>query len=161
SVSLARHVFGSFAITSCTRIGSLRGRPRILVTRAVRTSARRPATGGRCGRAALDRPRRRRNHPRMQVVSVRSALAGQAAEGSRIEVRGWVRTRRDSKAGISFVQISDGSCQGTLQIVAPNALANYQSEVLRLTAGSSLIARGALVKSQGKGQAFEMQADEI
>jgi asparaginyl-tRNA synthetase len=97
----------------------------------------------------------------VQVVSVRNALAGQVAEGSRIEVRGWVRTRRDSKAGISFVQISDGSCQGTLQIVAPKALANYQSEVLRLTAGSSLIARGALVKSQGKGQAFEMQADEI
>jgi asparaginyl-tRNA synthetase len=97
----------------------------------------------------------------MQVVSVKQVLAGAVATDGKVEVRGWVRTRRDSKAGISFVQVTDGSCQGTLQVVAPNTLANYQSEVLRLTAGSSLIARGTLVKSQGKGQAFEIQADSI
>ncbi len=97
----------------------------------------------------------------MQVVSVKQVLAGAVATDGKVEVRGWVRTRRDSKAGISFVQVTDGSCQGTLQVVAPNTLANYQSEVLRLTAGASLIARGTLVKSQGKGQAFEIQADTI
>ncbi len=97
----------------------------------------------------------------MQRASVREVLAGAVPVDGKVEVRGWVRTRRDSKAGISFVQVTDGSCQGTLQIVAPNTLANYQSEVLHLTAGSSLIARGTLVKSQGKGQAFEIQADAI
>ncbi|MEI6130852.1 MAG: asparagine--tRNA ligase, partial [Planctomycetota bacterium] len=97
----------------------------------------------------------------MQVVSVKHSLAGQIQEGSKVEVRGWVRTRRDSKAGISFVLVTDGSCQGTLQLVVPSALPNYQSEVLRLTAGASLIARGTLVKSQGKGQAYEVQAEEV
>ncbi len=97
----------------------------------------------------------------MQVVSCKQALAGAVPVGSKVEVRGWVRTRRDSKAGISFVHVSDGSCQGTLQLVAPNSLANYASEVLHLTAGASLIARGTLVQSQGKGQAFEVQAEAI
>ncbi|MFY9341449.1 MAG: asparagine--tRNA ligase [Planctomycetota bacterium] len=97
----------------------------------------------------------------MQTVSVRQALAGQVAVSNKVEVRGWVRTRRDSKAGISFVQVTDGSCQGTLQVVAPNTLGNYQDGVLKLTAGASLVARGTLVASQGKGQSVEIAADAI
>ena len=97
----------------------------------------------------------------MHTASVKQVLAGSVPVDSKVEVRGWVRTRRDSKAGISFVQVSDGSCQGTLQLVAPSSLANYHDGVLRLTAGASLIARGQLVKSQGKGQAFEIQAEAI
>ncbi len=97
----------------------------------------------------------------MQVVSVNQALKGKLEVGSKVEVRGWVRTRRDSKAGISFVHVTDGSCQNPIQVVAANTLANYQSEVIRLTTGASLICRGTLVQSQGKGQAFEIQADEI
>ena len=97
----------------------------------------------------------------MQVVSVKQVLAGTIPVASKIEVRGWVRTRRDSKAGFSFVQVSDGSCQGTLQVVAPNALPNYADGVLHLSAGASLIARGTLVQSQGKGQTVELQADSI
>ncbi|HZN38510.1 MAG TPA: asparagine--tRNA ligase [Planctomycetota bacterium] len=97
----------------------------------------------------------------MHTASVKQVLAGSVPVDSKVEVRGWVRTRRDSKAGISFVQVSDGSCQGTLQVVAPNSLPNYQDGVMRLTAGASLIARGQLVKSQGKGQAFEIQAEAI
>ena len=97
----------------------------------------------------------------MQLASVKQCLAGAFAVGDEVEVRGWVRTRRDSKAGLSFVQISDGSCQGTLQIVAPNTLANYEDGVQRLTAGAAMIARGALVESRGKGQAFEVKATAI
>jgi asparaginyl-tRNA synthetase len=82
------------------------------------------------------------------------------SRGSKVEVRGWVRTRRDSKAGISFVHVTDGSCQGPMQVVAPNTLGNYASEVLRSDGGRSLIARGTLVQSQGKGQSFEIQADD-
>ncbi|MCY1031521.1 asparagine--tRNA ligase [Corallococcus sp. BB11-1] len=97
----------------------------------------------------------------MQVVSVKRALAGSVEAGSKVEVRGWVRTRRDSKAGISFVNVSDGSVFDPIQVVAPNSLPNYEKEILRLTAGASVICRGTLVQSQGKGQAFEVQADEV
>jgi len=97
----------------------------------------------------------------MQVVSCKQVLDGTVPVESQVELRGWVRTRRDSKAGISFVQISDGSGQDPLQVVAPNTLPNYQQQILHLTAGCSVIARGKLVKSQGKGQAFEVQADSL
>lgn len=97
----------------------------------------------------------------MQVISVKKALAGAVSAGDKVEVRGWVRTRRDSKAGISFVNVSDGSCFDPIQVVAPNTLPNYEKEVLHLTTGASVICRGTLVQSQGKGQAFEVQADEV
>ena len=92
---------------------------------------------------------------------MKRALAGAVPEGTKVEVRGWVRTRRDSKAGLSFVHLSDGSCQSPIQLVAPAALPNYQADILRLTAGCSLIAQGTLVKSQGKGQSYEIQADSL
>ena len=66
----------------------------------------------------------------MQLHSVKECLQGGVAEGAQVEVRGWVRTRRDSKAGLSFVQLSDGSCQGTLQIVAPKELSKEQERLL-------------------------------
>ncbi|MGV3624292.1 MAG: asparagine--tRNA ligase [Archangium sp.] len=97
----------------------------------------------------------------MQLVSVKQGLAGQPSVDSKVEVRGWVRTRRDSKAGISFVAVSDGSCFDAIQLVVPNTLPNYESEVLKLSAGASLSATGTLVKSQGKGQAFEIQVDTV
>ncbi len=97
----------------------------------------------------------------MQLISVKKALEGAVPVDSKVEVRGWVRTRRDSKAGISFVNVSDGSGQEPIQVVAPSTLANYQDGVLKLTAGASVVARGTLVKSQGKGQGVEIQADSI
>jgi len=97
----------------------------------------------------------------MSVVSVREALAGGLAEGQTVTVRGWVRTRRDSKAGLSFVNLSDGSCFDPIQIVAPAALDNYETEVKRLTSGCAVVASGTLTRSQGQGQAFEIQATAI
>ncbi len=97
----------------------------------------------------------------MSLISVKQALTGAIAVNTKVEVRGWVRTRRDSKAGISFVNVHDGSCQDPIQVVAPNTLANYASEVQRLTAGCSVIAVGTLVQSQGKGQSFEIQAESL
>src|SRR6186997_2948378 len=67
--------------------------------------------------------------------NVRAILAGQAPADAPVTVKGWVRTRRDSKAGISFVHLSDGSLFHPLQVVAPNTLSNYADEVLKLTAG--------------------------
>ncbi len=97
----------------------------------------------------------------MTVVSVEHALAGRLPAGGEVTVRGWVRTRRDSKAGLSFVNVSDGSCFAPIQVVAPSTLHNYESEIRRLTAGCSLVARGTLVPSQGQGQSFEIQAEAI
>lgn len=97
----------------------------------------------------------------MSVVSVKQALSGTLSAGTRVSVRGWVRTRRDSKAGLSFINLSDGSCFDPIQVVAPDSLTNYVDEVQRLSAGCALIATGELVASQGKGQGFELQASEI
>jgi asparaginyl-tRNA synthetase len=97
----------------------------------------------------------------MSVVSVQQALSGGFVAGSTVTVRGWVRTRRDSKAGLSFVNLSDGSCFDPIQVVAPNTLPNYEDEVKRLTAGCAVIATGTLTASQGQGQAFELQATHV
>src|SRR5690349_19804697 len=93
--------------------------------------------------------------------SVREVLGGQAPPDLPVTVKGWVRTRRDSKAGISFVHLSDGSAFHPLQVVAPNTLANYQDEILKLTAGCAVAATGTIVPSPAKGQPFEMQAQAI
>ena len=97
----------------------------------------------------------------MSVVSVKQALSGSIAANSEVTVRGWVRTRRDSKAGLSFVNVSDGSCFDSIQVVAQNSLPNYADEVAKLTAGCAVIATGLLVPSQGKGQSFEIQASKV
>jgi asparaginyl-tRNA synthetase len=97
----------------------------------------------------------------MSVLSVREALAGGVAEGQQVTVRGWVRTRRDSKAGLSFVNLSDGSCFDPIQVVAPATLGNYESEVKRLSSGCAVVATGLLTRSQGQGQAFELQASAV
>jgi len=97
----------------------------------------------------------------MSIASVKQALSGSIAAGAEVTVRGWVRTRRDSKAGLSFVNVSDGSCFDPIQVVAQNTLPNYVDEIARLTAGCAVIATGTLVPSQGKGQAFEIQASKI
>ena len=97
----------------------------------------------------------------MSVVSVQQALSGSIPADSQVSVRGWVRTRRDSKDGLSFVNLSDGSCFAPIQLVVPATLENYESEVKRLSAGCALIAHGTLVASQGGGQAFEIQTSAI
>jgi asparaginyl-tRNA synthetase len=95
------------------------------------------------------------------AFSVREILAGAAPKDSAVTVKGWVRTRRDSKAGISFVHLSDGSSFHPLQVVAPSTLANYTDEVLKLTARCALEATGTIVPSPAKGQPFEMQASAV
>src|SRR5438874_9401177 len=97
----------------------------------------------------------------MQTLSVRDILGGRAPKEAAITVRGWVRTRRDSKAGISFIHLSDGSSFHPVQVVAPNTLPNYADEVQRLTAGCAVEATGNIVPSPAKGQPFEMQASAV
>lgn len=95
------------------------------------------------------------------VYSVKQCLGGEVKANEIVCVRGWVKTRRDSKAGISFINVHDGSCFAPIQVIAAEQLANYTSEILKLTAGCSIIAVGKLVPSQGQGQHFEIQADYI
>ncbi|MEJ7746781.1 MAG: asparagine--tRNA ligase [Luteimonas sp.] len=97
----------------------------------------------------------------MTTISVEHALAGKVPAGGEVTVKGWVRTRRDSKAGLSFVNLSDGSCFAPIQVVVPATLDNYDSEVKRLTAGCAVIATGLLTPSQGQGQSFEVQASRV
>src|SRR5262249_24740687 len=96
-----------------------------------------------------------------RVFSVREILAGEASAETPATVKGWGGTRRDSKAGISFVHLSDGSSFHPLQVVAPNTLPNYGDEVLKLTTGCAVEATGTIVPSPAKGQPFEMQAAAI
>ncbi len=95
------------------------------------------------------------------ATRVSLVLSGSEPVGSRVTIEGWVRTRRDSKAGMSFVAVHDGSCHDPLQVVAPKELANYESEVLRITSGCAVRVTGELVASQGKGQSVELRAETI
>ena len=88
-------------------------------------------------------------------------LGGAVAVGTAVTIRGWVRTRRDSKAGFSFLELSDGSSFDTLQVVAGKDLPNYRSEILHVGTGCSLEVHGTLVESRGRRQAVEVQASEI
>ena len=93
-------------------------------------------------------------------LSISDALKGKSV-GNEVTVKGWVRTRRDSKGGFSFILINDGSCFDSIQVVAPGTLANYASDVMKLTTGCSVIATGTLIKSEAKGQSFEIQATSV
>ncbi|WP_127957816.1 asparagine--tRNA ligase [Serratia microhaemolytica] len=95
------------------------------------------------------------------IVPVVDVQQGRAAVGSEVTIRGWVRTRRDSKAGISFLAVYDGSCFNPLQAVINHTLPNYQDEVLRLTTGCSVEVSGIVVASLGEGQSFELQASAV
>jgi asparaginyl-tRNA synthetase len=97
----------------------------------------------------------------MTLLTCADILAGRAPKDNPVTLKGWVRTRRDSKAGISFVHVSDGSSFHPVQVVTPNTVANYADEVLHLTAGCSVEATGTIVPSPAKGQPFEMQAAAI
>ena len=81
--------------------------------------------------------------------------------GERYTVMGWVRTRRDSKGGFSFLEVNDGSSLSGLQVIADKDLDNYESEILRLQTGCSIGAVGTLAPSPGKGQKVELKAEAI
>jgi asparaginyl-tRNA synthetase len=95
------------------------------------------------------------------MTSCADVLAGRAPKETAVTLKGWVRTRRDSKAGFSFIHLSDGSSFHPVQVVAPKDLANYEKDILHLTAGCAIEATGSIVPSPAKGQPFEMQAASV
>jgi asparaginyl-tRNA synthetase len=96
----------------------------------------------------------------MTHAPVVDVLKGKYAVGESVTVKGWVRTRRDSKAGLSFIALHDGSCFDPVQVIALNSLSNY-ADVQRLTAGCSLSVTGTVKESQGQGQSVEIDATDI
>ncbi len=92
--------------------------------------------------------------------TVEAALKGHIATGQDVIVRGWLRSKRDSKAGISFLAVHDGTAFDAIQAVVPDSLENY-AEVLKLSTGCAVIVTGELVESQGKGQNVEIQASAV
>lgn len=97
----------------------------------------------------------------MNKFSVKQLLNGALSTDTEVEIKGWVRSKRDSKAGLSFIALSDGSCFDTVQIVAENKLTNYTTEIMRLTKDCAIIAKGKIVASVGGGQNIEILANNI
>jgi asparaginyl-tRNA synthetase len=97
----------------------------------------------------------------MTNLTIKDVLAGKVGVGEPVTVEGWIRTRRDSKAGLSFLHVHDGSCFDPIQVVAEAALPNYETEILHLTTHCAVRAEGTLIESQGKGQKFEIKANRV
>src|SRR3954451_5957752 len=96
----------------------------------------------------------------MTKISVSDARLVSAV-GKQVRLDGWVRTRRDSKGGFSFIELNDGSCQGNVQVVAPGELANYEAVVKHLHTGASVSIDGEVKASPAKGQATEVLASRV
>ena len=96
----------------------------------------------------------------MQRLSVNQARQSDQV-GQQVRLSGWVRTRRDSKGGFSFIELNDGSSLGNIQVIADGDLANYESEIKHLSAGSSITVEGEVKESGGKGQATEIHAKSV
>lgn len=96
----------------------------------------------------------------MERISVGQARDAQSI-GKQARVQGWLRTKRDSKGGFSFLEINDGSCFGNFQVVADGNLPNYETEIKKLSTGASLSVEGEIRQSPAKGQATEMQASKV
>lgn len=96
----------------------------------------------------------------MKRISIREARLSDCI-GQQVRLDGWVRTRRDSKGGFSFIELNDGSCLANIQIVADGSLENYEQQIKHLSPGSSIRVTGEIKASQGKGQATEVHAAEV
>ncbi|MEK6270402.1 MAG: asparagine--tRNA ligase [Planctomycetales bacterium] len=96
----------------------------------------------------------------MDTLSV-AAAREESSIGQQAMLQGWVRTRRDSKAGFSFLEINDGSCLANIQIICDGDLENYEAEIRKLSAGCSVTVTGEVKPSVGKGQATELHASAV
>jgi len=97
----------------------------------------------------------------MSKTPISQLLGGATKLGSPVTVEGWIRTRRDSKAGFSFLHLNDGSCLANLQVVADQGMENYADAIRHLTSGCAVRCSGTLVESRGRGQSVELQAAEV
>jgi asparaginyl-tRNA synthetase len=97
----------------------------------------------------------------MDGTRIADVLGGKVAVGAAVAVQGWLRTRRDTKAGLSFLQVHDGSCFASLQVIAESTLPNYEAEIRHAGTGCAVRVAGVLVASPAAGQAVELRATEV
>lgn len=97
----------------------------------------------------------------MSTQSIAHILKNYISKNIEVTVQGWIRTRRSSKAKISFLDLYDGSCINSLQVIAHENLYNYKSEILRLTSGCSVSVTGKITDSIGTKQNVELIAKKI
>ncbi len=97
----------------------------------------------------------------MTSTPIKQILNHQVPIGAEVSIEGWVRSRRTSKGGFSFIHLNDGSCFGTIQAVADATLDNYESEIGHLATGCSVRIAGQLVQSEGRGQDREIRASHV
>jgi asparaginyl-tRNA synthetase len=83
------------------------------------------------------------------------------AAGEEIEIRGWVRTRRDSKQGFSFIELNDGSCLANLQIVVDAKVPGYEQVIKDVTTGAGIAVIGEIKDSPGSRQRVEVHARSL
>lgn len=95
-----------------------------------------------------------------ESISVRQARQSDAI-GRQVRLQGWIRTRRDSKGGFSFLELNDGSSLASVQVIAAAELPNYESEIKHIGAGWSVTVEGEVKASPAKGQATEVQASRV
>ena len=93
--------------------------------------------------------------------TIKDVFASELAEGEQIQLSGWVRSKRSSKGGFSFIHLNDGSCVSTIQVIADESMDNYQQEIEKLSVGCSVSITGSLVASEGRGQDREIHATSI
>ncbi|ASK78647.1 asparagine--tRNA ligase [Paraphotobacterium marinum] len=96
----------------------------------------------------------------MSGLSIKEILKNSEHVNQEVIIKGWVRSKRDSKAGFSFLAVYDGSCFDPIQVVTPNELQNYD-DILKLTTGCAVEIKGKLITSPAKGQEYEVQANEV
>ncbi|MBD3393773.1 MAG: asparagine--tRNA ligase [Chitinivibrionales bacterium] len=95
----------------------------------------------------------------MNTTTIKDVLSLPCA-GDNVCVSGWLRTKRDAK-DFSFLEVNDGSCLASLQVIADPSLQNYQAEVTKLATGSSVTVEGIVADSPGKGQKYELRASRL
>jgi len=93
-----------------------------------------------------------------QYQTVAALLRGDVPLGTEVAVRGWLRSKRESRAGVAFLAVHDGSALDPVQAVVPTSLDNYAADVRPLSTGCAVVVSGELVASAGRGQRVEIQA---
>lgn len=96
----------------------------------------------------------------MQRLKVAAALSSTAV-GIEVDVRGWIRTKRESKQGFAFIELNDGSSMANLQIVIENTVPGFAEHNKHLTTGSAIRIVGVLKESPAAGQKVEVHASAV
>ena len=92
--------------------------------------------------------------------SIKTILDHEIGLDKHVQINGWIRSRRTSKGGFSFLSLHDGSCFDALQVVADKSLRNYEL-ITEIATGTAVCVSGEIVQSQGRGQNRELHAERV